>query len=200
MHQPQYSSGRTWARTRSTWSAAEPTPSRTGAVSTLRVKLIGADPDASSGPSPRRFDTTQRYGRVLPSFEDCIAIDGGVDEERNVYMDITGMIDRDDAFDPSIAFARTLPALTPWPPLRESGVRTRDRLTVQPESTSRVAADTALSRPQPDTSSTLRLAALPRGPMSRAWCAWNRQPASIAISTAAAICFLSVLAVRLLMP
>ena len=193
MHEAQPSSDRAWARTRGTWRVSAPTPECAGAVSTVRVKLVGATPETGALPSTRRFDKTQSYGRVLPSCEDCIAIDNAVDEERNVYMDVTGLFDREDARDQALAFAQTLPAVTPPPGLAVPGARARERLSLWLEPRDRVPAEYA-SPVQTDASPTLRLSA-----MRRTWGAWDRQPGFIVFSATAAICVLSLLAVRLLL-
>ena len=194
MHESQPSTDRSWARTCGTWRVTAPAPARADAVSTLRVKVIGADPDADAVTSKRRFDKTQSYGRVLPSSEDCITLDSEVDEERNVFMDVTGLFERHDAFDQAVAFARTLPALPPAPTLAASGVRPRERLQLRLEPRDHVTATLDRSHAQPDNSPTLRLSAMARSSSSHPWRVW------VAFSTAAAICFMSVLAVQLLSP
>jgi len=193
MYESQQSSDRSWARTCKTWRVAAPAPARADAVSTLHVKVIGTDPAAGAMTSERRFDKTQSYGRVLPSSEDCIALDSEVDEERNVFMDVTCMFERNDAFEQAIAFARTLPALAPPPRLAASGVRARERVQLRLEPADRPAAFDR-SHAEPDGSPTLRLSALARRSRPQPW------RVLFAFGTAAAICFMCVLAVQLLSP
>lgn len=168
-----------------------------GPVSTVRVKLVGTASEAAASDRPR-FDTTQSYGRVLPSYEDCIALDRCDEAAREEFEDITNLVDHHDAFQHALAYARTIPAMTPQElGLSGTGVPEPERLQLWLEPRDSLSA--VEQAPRLRGPKTLRVAAA-RHPLSRAWHVWEQLPASIAIGTAATFCLLSALAVSLFGP
>lgn len=197
MQESQHHAQRTWARTRGAWAVAQTESARACTVSTLRVKVIGSVPEARAESSTRRFDKTQSYGRVLPSFEDCIAVDEAVDEERNVYWDVTGLFEREEPAAQDVAFARTLPARAAQVGLDVSGVRARERMRLWLEPADRAAIAADPYQTQSDRFHALRAGASARARTSRLS---TVRTVVVAFGTAAAICVMSLLAAQLLYP
>ena len=181
MHKPERSRSaaldQTWRD--GAWQGS--TETSTNAVSTLRVKLIGAHDEV-------RTQSGDGATRPYRSFSEHIPVNDTADD--NVYWhDASSLLETADRSYQPMAFAHTMPDI----PLDElgyedSGVREimRLQLWLHPRD-----AEQRAGMP------TMRVNAAKRGVLSRAWQAWEQQSPGMTILTATVLCVVSALAVTL---
>jgi len=161
-----------------------PTCVPVSSVSTMRVKLIGANDEARA---------PMLDGKTRPYPSACVEVDNPADDNE-YWHDVSGLMETADRSYQPIAYAHTLPAISLEDlPLEDSGVREISRLQLWLHPRDSVAP----SFEQRDGSPTLRVSAAERGQLERAWQAWERQSPGMTIFTATVMCVISALAVSL---
>jgi|GEM_PF-4163973 len=167
-----------------------PTLMPVSSVSTMRVKLIGANDEARA---PLLDGKTRPYPSALPDPSTCVEVDNPGDDNE-YWHDVSGLMDSADRSYQPIAYAHTLPAISLEDlELEDSGVREISRLQLWLHPRDSVVP----SIEQRDGAPTLRVSAAERGQLERAWQAWEQQSPGMTILTATVMCVISALAVSL---
>jgi hypothetical protein len=182
MHKPQRSRNAALDQTWRDGVGRAPTLMPVSSVSTLRVKLIGANDEA---PAALVDGKTRPYPSALVTLDDPA-------DDNEYWHDVTSLLET--ANEAALPYAHTLPAISlEQLGLEDSGVHElqRPRLWLHPR-------DSAPRIDLSDGSPTMRVTALERrSPLARVWHAWEQQSPGMTIFTATVLCVMSALAVSL---